>query len=140
MSVQEILAKETKRWKYKDCQEVIASSEATPEQKSTAQERMNSIKQWLDSQKTDGSTIRKATPTEKAEFTPTAVKTIDTTKIDLHASEMEVIRKETHEIVQVILTQAAQVHVDCSAVGYDNPAFEGLVLKEVRERLARKNE
>ena len=92
MSVQEILAKETKRWKYKDCQEVIASSEATPEQKSTAQERMNSIKQWLDSQKTDGSTIRKATPTEKAEFTPVPTPRIDTTKIDMDASDKDKIR------------------------------------------------
>ena len=77
--------------------------------------------------------------TNKTFAAPTPVKTIDTTKIDLHASELEVIRKETHEIVQVILAQAAQVHTDCAAVGYDNPAFEGLVLKEVRERIYRKS-
>ena len=48
MSVQEILSKDITHWKYKECQEIISSSEATADQKVTAQQRMESIKQWLD--------------------------------------------------------------------------------------------
>lgn len=139
MSVQEILGTPVTKWKWKDCKEIIASTEATSDQKVTAQERMDSIKQWLDSK--NGASTPNVQSNYKTNTPVTGHKSsIDTTKIDLHSSEMEVIRKETHEVVQVILTQADQVHVDCSAVGYDNPAFEGLVLKEVREFLARKNE
>ena len=134
MSVQEILAKETKRWKYKDCQEVIASSEATPEQKSTAQERMNSIKQWLDSQKTDGSTIRKTTPTEKAEFTPVPTPRIDTTKIDMDASDKDKIRKELDPKLDVCLIELAHIEDRLAKEhNINNPALAGMVWKECHE-------
>ena len=48
MSIQEILGKDPKRWKYKECTEIL-NGDTTPEQKQTASDRQASIKAWLKS-------------------------------------------------------------------------------------------
>ena len=48
MSIQEILGKDPKRWKYKECTEIL-NGNTTPEQKQTASDRQASIKAWLKS-------------------------------------------------------------------------------------------
>jgi len=50
MSIQEILGKDPKRWKYVECTEII-NGDTTPEQKKVASDRQASIKAWLDSKK-----------------------------------------------------------------------------------------
>ncbi len=46
MSIQEILGKDPKRWKYAECTEIL-NGNTTPEQKQTASDRQASIKAWL---------------------------------------------------------------------------------------------
>ena len=48
MSIQEILGKDPKRWKYKECTEILNGA-TTPEQKQTASDRQASIKAWVKS-------------------------------------------------------------------------------------------
>ena len=50
MSIQEILGKDPKRWKYIECTEIL-NGDTTPEQKKVASDRQASIKAWLDSKK-----------------------------------------------------------------------------------------
>ena len=50
MSIQEILDKDPKRWKYAECTEIL-NGDTTPEQKKVASDRQASIKAWLDSKK-----------------------------------------------------------------------------------------
>jgi len=50
MSIQEILGKDPKRWKYVECTEIL-NGDTTPEQKKVASDRQASIKAWLDSKK-----------------------------------------------------------------------------------------
>ena len=50
MSIQEILGKDPKRWKYVECTEIL-NGDTTPEQKQVASDRQASIKAWLDSKK-----------------------------------------------------------------------------------------
>ena len=86
MSVQEILGTPVTKWKWKDCKEIIASTEATSDQKVTAQERMDSIKQWLDSK--NGTSTPNVQSNFKTNTPVTGHKTrIDTTKIDIDASQ-----------------------------------------------------
>jgi len=129
MSVQEILGTPVTKWKWKDCKEILESSEATSDQKVTAQERMDSIKQWLDNKNNTG------TPNVQSNYkanTPTVTdhkSHIDTTKIELHASEMEAIRKAVHEKNQIILVKLEQIRKDLALHNIHNPALEGLLLK-----------
>tara|TARA_Y100000310_G_scaffold296753_1_gene329262 strand:+ start:546 stop:968 length:423 start_codon:yes stop_codon:yes gene_type:complete len=48
MSIQEILGKDPKRWKYVECTEIL-NGDTTPEQKQIASDRQASIKAWLKS-------------------------------------------------------------------------------------------
>ena len=48
MSIQEILGKDPKRWKYVECTEIL-NGNTTPEQKKVASDRQASIKAWLKS-------------------------------------------------------------------------------------------
>ena len=90
MSVQEILGTPVTKWKWKDCKEIIASTEATSDQKVTAQERMDSIKQWLDSK--NGASTPNVQSNYKTNTPVTGHKTrIDTTKIDIDASQKDAI-------------------------------------------------
>jgi hypothetical protein len=132
MSVQEILAKDIKRWKYKECQEIIDSSEATADQKVTAQERQQAIKQWLDQNK-GGPTSTNATPTHKASFTPAPTTRIDTTKIDINASDKDSIRKIVDRKLNIILVQQAHIDDRLTELGINNPALAGMLLKLVRD-------
>jgi hypothetical protein len=128
MSVQEILGTPVTKWKWKECQEIIDSSEATPEQKVTAQERKDSIKKWLDSK--NGTSTPNVQSNYKANTPVTGHKSsIDTTKIELHASEMEAIRKAVHEKNQIILVKLEQIRKDLALHNIHNPALEGLLLK-----------
>ena len=54
---------------------------------------------------------------------------IDSTKIELHASEMEAIRKAVHEKNQIILVKLEQIRKDLALHNIHNPALEGLLLK-----------
>ncbi len=133
MSVQEILAKDTKRWKYKECQEIIDSSEATADQKVTAQERQQAIKQWLDQNKNAAPPTTNTTPTQKASFSPVSTTRIDTTKIDINASDKDSIRKIVDRKLNVILVQQAHIDDRLAELGINNPALAGMLLKLVRD-------
>ena len=132
MSVQEILGTPVTKWKWKDCKEIIASTEATSDQKVTAQERMDSIKQWLDSK--NGASTPNVQSNYKTNTPVTGHKTrIDTTKIDIDASQKDAIRKIVDEKLNIILVQQAHIDDRLKEHGIDNPALAGMLLKLVRD-------
>jgi hypothetical protein len=125
MSLQEILEKDPKRWKLKECNEVLKNPSSTEEQKKVASDRSLEIKEWLRN-KDQGNTKPSGTITKV--FTNEPVD-IDSTKIELHASEMEAIRKAVHEKNQIILVKLEQIRKDLALHNIHNPALEGLLLK-----------
>jgi len=132
MSVQEILGTPVTKWKWKDCKEIIASTEATSDQKVTAQERMDSIKQWLDSK--NGTSTPNVQSNFKTNTPVTGHKTrIDTTKIDIDASDKDSIRKIVDKKLNIILVQQAHIDDRLKEHGIDNPALAGMLLKLVRD-------
>jgi len=132
MSVQEILGTPVTKWKWKECQEIIDSSEATADQKVTAQERQQAIKKWLDSK--NSTSTPNVQSNYKANTPVTGHKTrIDTTKIDIDASQKDAIRKIVDEKLNIILVQQAHIDDRLKEHGIDNPALAGMLLKLVRD-------
>lgn len=134
MSVQEILNTPVTKWKWKDCKEIIASNESTPNQKVTAQERMESIKEWLDSK--NGVSTPNVQSGFKSNTPPPVIgykARIDTVKINLNASEKELIRKNVDDKLNILLVQQAHIDDRLEEFGINNPALAGLLLKLIRD-------
>jgi hypothetical protein len=132
MSVQEILSKETTRWKYKECQEIINSSEATADQKVTAQQRMESIKQWLD-QKNNGGTTRATTQSLNPQAQPKVCSCVNLAKIDLDATQIDALTKQAKEHLAIILVQYHVVEEELKLHGLNNPPTVGMFVKLLRD-------
>tara|TARA_R100001530_G_scaffold130133_1_gene100860 strand:+ start:840 stop:1238 length:399 start_codon:yes stop_codon:yes gene_type:complete len=65
MSIQEILGKDPKRWKYKECTEIL-NGDTTQEQKQIASERQASIKDWLKSKEDHLTYGKESSPTQQS--------------------------------------------------------------------------
>ena len=131
MSVQEILSKDITHWKYKECQEIINSSEATADQKVTAQQRMESIKQWLD-QKNNGGPTRATTEKLNPQAQPKVCSCVNLAKIDLDATQIDALTKQAKEQLAVILVQYHVVEEELKLHGLDNPPTVGMFVKLLR--------
>jgi hypothetical protein len=127
MSVQEILAKETTRWKFKECVEIINSREATADQKVTAQQRMDSIKAWLDQKNNQGTTTSstRVFHTEK----PKVCSCVNLTKIDLTATEIDHLTEEAKKQLAILLVKYHVVEEELKLHGLNNPPTVGMFVK-----------
>ena len=128
MSVQEILSKDITHWKYKECQEIISSSEATADQKVTAQQRMESIKQWLD-QKNNGGTTRATTHKLNPHVETKVCSCVDLTKIYLTATDIDLIAKGAKNELAILLVKYHVVEEELKLHGLNNPPTVGMFVK-----------
>ena len=131
MSVQEILSKDITHWKYKECQEIISSSEATADQKVTAQQRMESIKAWLD-QKNNQGTTRATTQSLNPQTQPKVCSCVNLAKIDLSATQIDALTSKAKEQLAIILVQYHVVEEELKLHGLNNPPTVGMFVKLLR--------
>ena len=87
MSIQEILGKDPKRWKYVECTEIL-NGDTTPEQKQVASDRQASIKAWLKSKEDQNKPVVSTQSTiNKTEYGEVPVELPTATEDDLKYSE-----------------------------------------------------
>ena len=120
MSIQEILGKDPKRWKYAECTEIL-NGNTTPEQKQTASDRQASIKAWLRSKEDQNKPIA---PTQQS-----IVQGNDVSKLGFAPDVYEALEKGTTSKTRVLLAKYKIIEDELVKHNLNNPPTIGMFLK-----------